>query len=183
MRVTAAVLACSLFAATLPAGDAESAEIQFDGIGIEVGSMNPENASTALSIGTRVELGTFIQDWLDLSSGLTFLDADRDDVPGEIQDLRLHASLAMDLFDASGVKPYLITGPAVHIISADVPERPLVEDALDGLNFGWDVGGGLASTRGSLGLRAEFRSQFVNNVNAWGILVGVGWSRDPGWGY
>lgn len=177
MKHLAIVWACALALAGAAPAFGQPPGVSLRSVGLEIGSMTPEDASTTASLGARIGLGTIARSWLHLSSGVTYWSAERDDVDGEVQDLSLRASVGIELMDASGVQPYLVTGPALHWIGADLPDRPLLEDAVDGLNVGWDVGGGLKSTRGSLELRAELRGQFVNNVTGWGLLVGVGWAR------
>lgn len=172
--LTAGFLAAILGA---PAVFASDAKIGFHGIGVQLGAVTPENASTAFLFGGTLDLGSLYKNWLDFGVGVTYWNTDRDAVAGEINDLRVHGDLRWHFFKASGVSPYVLGGVSLHNVGADIPGRPALEDALSGFAAGLDLGFGVASTQGSLGLGIEFRQQFVNDVDNWGILARVGWKK------
>lgn len=152
-------------------------QIGFQGIGVQLGAVSPDKTSTAFTYGGTLDLGSLYKQWLDFGVGVTYWKADRDGTSGDISDLRLHGDVRWHPFRISGVSPYALAALSLHNVGADIPASPSLEAALDGFSPGIDVGFGLASTKGALGLGVEFRQQFVDDIGNWGILARVGWKK------
>lgn len=155
--------------------------IRPDGLLVELGIVAPTNGDTGLLYGVRVGMGTFPTRHLDLSLGLRRWSTDIDrsafgsSTPGSFSDTSLDAVLSYPLMRFKGLRPYLGTGLAGHVVGADVPEDASLEDALGGFSVGALALAGVGTTRPGLGFRLEARRDFVADVGAWSYALGVGW--------
>lgn len=183
MRPLLAVLAVlvTVHGSAAPAGAQENrARVRPTGLRFVGGLVVPENADNAFGYGGILDLGSVIQPWLHLSLGASRWSADVDrsglasSVSGTISDVRLHTDVSVNLFNASGVQPYVGLGLALHNVSADIGADPSLDDALTGSNAGVETMVGVASSAGAFRLSAEARREFVDDVDNWSFMVGIG---------
>lgn len=173
---------CLLLALTAgPATAQREAGFAIDGFRIELGTALPQHAEPAPLVGATLHVGTFGFPWIDASVGARWWtsDIDRSSLDGSeegtLGDLGIRAGLSTHMSPIRGARPYLTVGLAGHRISADIPGDRSLEDALEGVRLGADIGIGLASTRDGIGWRAEARRDFVEDAGHWGLVVGFGW--------
>jgi hypothetical protein len=164
--------------------EAAPASLGFTGARFNIGMVIPDNASTGLSYGVLVGLGSLYKPWMKFSVGVSHWSTDIDrsafgsDVAGSLSDTSLHAQLRWDAFEVMALQPYVLTGIAMHRVGADIPADPSLEDAIKGGKVGAELGIGISGTASS-GLRigTEIRREFVEDVDNWRFNVGVGWWR------
>lgn len=183
-----AFLLVLLLAGTTPAEELrvveeETREAGFaiDGFRIELGAALPVHAEIAPLVGATLNTGTFGLPWIDATLGARWWSSDIDrssfdsSDEGSLTDLGIRAGLSTHLPAVRGARPYLTAGLAGHWISADIPGDRSLQDALEGVRLGADLGIGLASTRDGIGWRAELRRDFVEDAGHWGLAMGFGW--------
>ncbi len=152
-----------------------------EGARAEIGSVSPDNGSSALVFGLTSSAGTLISPALDLTLGLRYWNADLDleeasGSNGSLRDFSLQGNLNYHLMKIVGLRPYGLAGLGAHFVSADVPGNVDLADATGGFNFGFNLGIGVATAKEKgIGFRAEARREQAGDADNWNYTVGVGW--------
>ena len=160
--------------------EAKKASFRPTGVRAAAGLVFPENAENSLGLGASVNMGTLFKPWLHASVGATRWSADIDrsqfasDARGSMSDVRVYIDLGLEPFVVGGVEPYFDLGLAMHSVSASVPNDASLQAALEGSNVGVEVAVGVASTAGLFRLSAELRREFVDDVDNWSMMFGIG---------
>ena len=160
----------------------DASQLRVSGFELTTGIVGPKNASTTIGIDGTLDLGMLRAPWLGLTTGVGFWSSaiDRSELDsnakGTIRDLSLHTDVRWSAFKVKRVIPYLVTGLAVHRVSADIGNDPSLEDALTGTTLGTELGLGILKEGTGLGWRAEFRRRFAGDVDSWGLSVGARFS-------
>jgi outer membrane protein OmpA-like peptidoglycan-associated protein len=156
------------------------------GLEFNLGLVTPGNATSDLVLGGTLHMGTIFRRWLHFSTGFSTWSSDADSThfgesrEGKLSDFRVFGDLRVNLFKWRVLRPYIVGGGALHFVSAEIPDDPVLEDALSSTNAGWELGFGLAIGR-KLRATAEARREFVSDVGNWSFTVGVGfqWGDVP----
>ncbi len=166
----------------------DRAAVGLSGVQLGLGVGDADNAETAFVIGGTIGLGTVFQPWLHLSTGVSYWSADVDKSElktssgGTLSDLVFQADLRARAFRVWRLRPYVLAGLAAHNPSAEIPEDSALEDALSGFNLGADLGVGIERDRSGFYYGVEFRRRFVNDVDGWTLMAGIGWTLPPRYG-
>lgn len=180
LLLTTAASVSPSFAQVAAPGD-RRAGIRPDGFVLEAGLASPIHGDNTVLLGVSAGMGTLLWRNLDFSVDLRRWSADLDrsdfgsSVDGSFSDLSLGMSLRLPLMKVAGLRPYVATGLAGHVVGASVPGDRSLEDALSGFTTGAHAAFGLATTADGLGMRIQARRDFVDDVGAWTVTAGFGW--------
>ena len=159
----------------------ERAGIRLSGANVQLGYVNPEGTSSAFQLGGELGLGSVVKPWLRLSVGATHWSSELDPqlgrpgLTGDLRDFQINSKLRWDLVEAESLVPFAFTGVSLHLLRADIPGDPVLQDAMSDFQPGFDVGFGLGYTWKQLRFSSEYRKQFVADVDNWSWTAGVAW--------
>jgi hypothetical protein len=161
----------------------------FGGVGVRVGAVSPEAASTGFGWTIDLDLGYWGRPRLRTLLALNGFSADVErrvggtTTGGSYDATAGRAGVRWDVLGTGRFTPYV--GAAIVAMSVDAKVSDAgTRDLLDGFYVGAAGSGGLTFALDSLGrfaLTGEARRVFVTNVSHWALEIGVRWMpRGPG---
>lgn len=160
-------------------GHADGSTFRLSGLRLDLGQSRPQHASPGVYLGGSMGLGTLGHRRLDASVnvGRWSSEIDREelgaDVEGTVSDLTVGGDLRWSRRTSGRVTPYIVSGLALHVVGADIPDDRSLEDALGGVKLGADLGLGLTLGGPGMGWALEARRRFVDDVGSWSLTAGV----------
>lgn len=155
----------------------------FGGIGVRVGAVSPEAASTGFGWTVDLDLGYWNTPRLRTVLALNGFSADVErrvggtPTGGSYDATAGRAGLRWDVLGTGRFTPYLGAAIVAMSVDANVSDAG-TRDLLDGFYVGAAGSGGLTFALDSLGsfaLTGEARRLFVTNVSHWALEIGVRW--------
>ena len=150
----------------------------FEGVRVEVGTVDPDEGSLDTTYGVATGLGTFLWPPLDLNAGLRFWSADLDQDGPEgkatVRDVSLHGDLYWHPFRMFFMRPYGLAGAALHFVGADVPGDSERQNTIEGVKPGFDLGAGVETIFTGVNVRGEVRKESGSEAGNWNVTIAAG---------
>ncbi len=150
----------------------------FGGIEVRLGLASPENAQLGFGATADLDLGYLAAPTLRTIVGFSYLgsDVERVDADGSFNARGGRLGLRLDPLGAARLSPFILVTANLYEGRFNLPDNPGLERALDGFNAGIGLGVGfmwaLDDGHRSMAM-AEVRRIFVNNLNQWGLELGL----------
>ncbi len=202
-----ALLASPALARAQSLEDYDYENLEFRGVGIEVGRIWPSRVEPTLALAVRADLG-FLGPNVRIAPRASFWSSSlrssevnelRENLLGlcrdtgsncllelgeiRVSDLTLGADAHYVFDTGAGVAPYAGAGAALHFLngSGDVINGTFVEDLLDAIAPGLDLVGGVEVPLGdALRIFAEARGTLSSDVRYLGLSLGGNWTLPSG---
>jgi opacity protein-like surface antigen len=172
---TAIGLCCALSPAFAQQGQTAQSEVGLGikGLGARIGLVDPEGASSAVTLGLHLDAGQIVRN-VHLVPSLEYwsVGADVGAYSADVKDLSIATDLNVDFpLQGGRLTPYLGGGLGLHFLSFDsnAPNAVNSNDTKLGLNV---LGGMRNDVMPNLAIFGELRYSFVSDANQLKILGG-----------
>lgn len=178
------IIACCIFVFAVTKAAAQS-DLDFKGVGLEVGFVNPENIDATVGLGVFADLGT-ITPQIQLETYLDYWSKSEEEFGMKVsfRDIAIGAK-AKYLFKVSSnsIHPFIGGGLGIHFLNAEVTFAdqdiggfylPGVSASDSSTELGIDLGGGFnAPVSPKMDFLTEIWIGIVSDVNQLSLKVGV----------